>query len=158
MVWRLGGHQFTGATQLLPLGASAEQAEAAIESLEQALKGQLPSSGHHQLKLARDAFAWKDFRVSTKTLLCALANALKQYMPESWTLGHCKPQNLLAPRGPNGERVKYLKEETCVRALGMFADLYFCHDQKTQMRFPDFYLSEDHFRLCFAADEGTEAC
>lgn len=140
------------------MGASAEQTEAALASLEEALKGQLPSSGHHQLKLARDAFAWKDFRVSTKTLLCAMANSLKQYMPDSWNLSNCKPQNMLAPRGSHGERVKYLPEETCVRPDNQFEDLFFCHDFKSGLRFPDFYLSEDHYRLVFSADEGTEAC
>lgn len=156
MVWRLGGRQFSGATQLLPLGVSSEQASAALESLTAALKGSLPESGHHELKLARDVWSWKDYRVSTKNLLSALANSLKQYMPESWNLSLCKPQNLLAPRCASGERVQYLPDEVKLRPGSCGLDFYFIHDMKTGVRRPDFFLGGDHYRLIYSSDEGTE--
>lgn len=157
VVWRMGGCQFSGATQLLPMGATNDQADAAVKSLVESLKGELPTTGHHELKLARDVWSWKEYRTSTKTLLQSIANALKQYLPESWSLAHCKPKNLLAPKGQYGDRVEYLKEELVLRPEMQGMTVHFVHDQKTGMRFPDCYLSEDHYRLVFAADEGTEA-
>ncbi len=151
------GYQFSGAVQLLPLGASAEQSEAALASLIATLKGQLPSAAHHELKIAREAFAWKDHRVSTKNLLCAMANSLKQYLSDSWTLNSCRPSNLLAPRSVTGERFQYMKEELPKHLQSDGIDRFFVYDFRSGMRFPDFYLSEDHFRLVFSADEGTEA-
>ena len=150
------GHQFSGATQMLPLGASAEQSAAALASMIRALQGELPKSGHHALKLTRETFAWKEYRVATKNWLCALANSLKQYLPPDWTLAKCRPGNLLAPHSTTGDRVAYLKEEI-PPDLKFVGERFFVIDHKSGMRFPDFYLNEDHFRLVFSADEGTEA-
>lgn len=141
---------------MLPLGASTEQSEAALASLIAVLKGQLPSAAHHELKIARDTFAWKHYRVSTKNLLSAMANSLKQYLSDSWTLNSCTPSNLLAPAGTTGERFQYMKEELPGHLQNDEIQRYFVHDFKTGMRFPDFYVTEDHFRLVFSADEGTE--
>ena len=52
-VFRIDGTQFAGATQLLPIGASPEQAEAAFSSLMKSLGGRIPETGHVNLKLAR---------------------------------------------------------------------------------------------------------
>ncbi len=142
---------------MLPLGATAEQSESALKSLVKALDGQVPSGGSQGLKLARDAFMWKEYRSSTKQLLCAVANSLRQFMPENWNLSSLKPPNLLAPRSVTGERFMYLKEECDVRADLSDLQVAFVYDFKSGMRFPDYYLDESSFyRLVFAADEGTE--
>ena len=153
----MGGCQFSGATQLLPLGASPEQCDLALGSLITNLKGQIPTTGHCELKLARNAFAWKEFRTSTKNLLCAIANSLRQYLPDGWSLANCKPHNLLAPMSPTGERVQYLPEELNLRPELKDMDTFFIHDMKTGVRRPDFFLEETHYKLVFSADEGTEA-
>lgn len=156
-VWRMSGHQFAGVTQLLPLGISSEQAALALQSLQQALGGKVPTKAHEPLKLARDQFAWREFRTSTKFLLCAVANSLKQMLGEKWSLLSCRPGNLLAPKGTTGERYKFLPEELAERADMTGFDCYFIHDHKSGHRFNDFYLTEDFYRLVFSADEGTEA-
>ena len=112
----MSGHQFSGVTQLLPLGISADQAALALQSLQQALGGKVPTKAHEPLKLARDQFAWREFRTSTKFLLCALANSLKQMLGDSWSLAGCRPGNLLAPKSTTGERYKFLEEEFAERA------------------------------------------
>lgn len=153
----MSGHQFAGVTQLLPLGISSEQAALALQSLQQAMGGKVPTKAHEPLKIARDQFAWREFRTSTKFLLCALANSLKQMLGEKWSLSNCKPANVLAPKGTTGERYKFLPEECAERADMTGLDCYFIHDHKSGLRFNDFYLTEDFFRLVFSADEGTEA-
>lgn len=153
----MSGHQFSGVTQLLPLGISADQAALALQSLQQALGGKVPTKAHEPLKLARDQFAWKEFRTSTKFLLCALANSLKQMLGDRWSLASCRPGNLLAPKSTTGERYKFLEEEFAERADMTGFDCFFVCDHKSGHRFSDFYLSEDFYRLVFSADEGTEA-
>ena len=155
-VWRMAGHQFSGVTQLLPFGQASEVAEEALESFLKALGGKVPLTAHEPMKLARDAFAWQQYRTSTKQLLLALGNALQQVMPQSFSFLSAKPSNLLAPRGP-GERYQYLPEELVLQNGMAGLSVSFVHDPRSGLRFPDFYLSEDFYRLVFSADEGTEA-
>ena len=158
LVFRIDGTQFAGATQLLPIGASAEQAEEALASLLKSLGGRIPETGHEKLKLARDYMAWREYRTSTKNLLCALSNCLQQSMPSGWTMVNCKPPNPLAPRGVTGERYPYLIQEQNLRHHPLGSDLrsWFVFDHKTNSRRPDFIIDEDFFRLCVSCDEGTE--
>ena len=111
----MGGAQFAGVTQLLPLGVSQDQARAALDSMQRVLNGNLPSKAHESLKLARDAFAWKEYHTSTKFLLCAITNSIKQCMPDGWILNSAKPPNLLAPKSVTGERFEYLSDEMKLR-------------------------------------------
>ncbi len=158
MVFRMGNKQFSGPIQLLPIGASSEQAESAMKSLVRNLGGVIPSTGHEKLKLARDAFAWQEYRTSTKNLLCAMGNSLQQVMPEGWSLAQCKPGNLLGPRSADGERIPYLTEEKELvhHPLPSECQTFFIYDFKSQQRRPDFYIDEDFYRLVVSCDEGTE--
>ena len=75
------------------------------------LGGRIPETGHENLKLARDVMAWREYRTSTKNLLCAISNCLQQSMPSGWTMVNCKPPKPLAPQGVTGERYPYLVQE-----------------------------------------------
>lgn len=155
-VWRMCGRQFAGVTQLLPLGTTQEQATAALQSMVKVLNGQLPQSSHEKLKIARDTWVWREFRSSTKFLLQAIGNSLKQVMPDSFSLMSCKPDNILAPASIRGTRCMYLPEELELKPeLKGFQAAFICDDNG--LRFPDFYVNEDFFRLVMTCDEGTEA-
>lgn len=157
MVIRMGSSQFAGTTQLLPLGASSDQAQQALAALAKHLGGKIPVYGHERLKLAREAMVWKEYRASTKNLLAALTNSLMQCMPQGWNLSLLKPSNLLAPCGKHGERHSYLQQEQAFRADLAALKLSFVQESGAGLRFPDFYVNEDFYKLVFAADEGTEA-
>ena len=155
-VWRMAGMQFAGVTQLLPMGVSSQQAALALEAFLKVLDGKVPQKGHEALKIAKSNMMWQEYRTSTKNLLCAIANSLKQVLPDSWNLSHAKPPNQLRPRGVAGERFFYLPEEMVERKDPEHFQCAFVHDFKTGVRAPDLYVSEEFYRLTFSADEGTE--
>lgn len=154
-VWRAQGMQFAGVTQLLPMGASSSQATAALASMEQALKGSFPTAAHENLKLQRDVMAWKEYRSSTKHLVCAIANSLKMSLPDGFTLKWCQPENILAPASSGGQRHMYLAEELALAGKPSdFQAAFVC--STNGLRFPDYYISESFFKLVVSCDEGTE--
>lgn len=155
IVWRMDGFQFAGATQMLPLGASAEQSEETIQSLIESLGGKVPNKGE-RLKLTRETFVWKEYRTSTKQHLCAMVNSLRQFLPQGWNLNMARPGNLLSPKTSTGERCKYLPEEVALIEDKKDMNIHFIHDYKSGLRFADYYIDESFFKLIFAADEGTE--
>lgn len=140
----------------MPFGVSKEQAAAALESMAKALGGSVPLA-HETLKLNRDAMAWREYRSSTKFLLCALANSLQQCMPDGFSLKRCIPDNILAPSGRDGIRCFYLPEELVLAGLPDDCQACFVSHGPTGLRFPDYYVTETFYRLVVSCDEGTEA-
>ena len=110
----MGGKHFSGATQLLnATSLNEEETEAAAASVAKAMDGSLPSTAKAEVgKDKKLHFAWKEFRTPTKMLLSAMANSLQQSLPENWTLLSSKPANVLKPRGPNSERLRFTEKET----------------------------------------------
>lgn len=154
MVMRHNGVQYALATQSLPLGLHGEQKEAAVRSFASEVHG-----GHIQRPLRKGTFKWREFRQPTKNVLMAMVNGLQQALPDSWSLKDCQPQNLLVPRGVHSERFTLEKEEK--QALGLprsfeKMSLKYHWDFERRVATPDFYVNEHHWKLVFAADEGTE--
>ena len=159
VIMRIDGYQFAGPTQLLPYGASKQQAAEALQSLRAFLDGKVPEYKQSaQEVLQSPDFKWLDFRQSTKTLLTGLANALHNVMPTGWSLRSCIPRTVLMPCPIAGTRFKLTETEKCAMNLPVDLDLHCIFDHKTAARSCDFNLKDpDLFRLCFSADEGTEA-
>lgn len=160
MVFRSNGKQFAGPTQLLPCGnVTEDQAKEALQAFSNAVKLMYTSSGSVP-ELPQKSFAWKHFRVPTKNLLMAFSNALVQSMPPGWNLQKAVPSRLLAPRGSQADRFvlqKCEKESLGLPEWTQEAKLHFIYDFANQTRLLDFQDDSSHFKLCFAADEGTEA-
>lgn len=155
LIFRCGAFQFAGATQLLPQGLSKEQSESALKAFAGAMDGKIPEQGNH--KLPQGSFAWQEYRVATKTLLMGIANGLRMAMPSGWNLSNCCPSNVLIPRSINTDRLPMLKEEKMMHGLDPDMEYFTCYNFASHARWGDYYNSEDHYKLCFAADEGTEA-
>ncbi|CAE7788072.1 icmt-1, partial [Symbiodinium sp. CCMP2592] len=160
LIFRMGGKHFSGATQLLnATSLNEEETEAAAASMAKAMDGSLPPTAKADVgKDKKLHFAWKEFRTPTKMLLSAMANSLQQSLPENWTLLSCKPANLLRPRGPNSERLRFTEKEKAVHGLNPeHGARYFVHSFEDAESVCDFYKHEGFYHLTFAADEGTEA-
>ena len=157
VVFRCGEFQFSGATQLLPQGLSKEQSDACLKAFGNAIAGKLPDPGTKK-KLPPETFRWREFRTSTKNLLMGIANSLRVALPPGWNLQACCPQPALVPRGLQSDRLPMLQNEKEMLGLDPDMEFYWCYNYNSGTRWPDFYSSEDHFKLVFAADEGTEAC
>lgn len=157
-VWRVQGHHFAGATQMLATGLSPEQSKRALEDMSKALafNGSLPADGRQKLELPPDSFQWKEFRVATKNARSAVANALQVTMPEPFSLAHTVPPNQLRPAGVTGERLTMLPDERAIFGRGD-KPVKFVYDYKAHTEVPDFYLNEDFWKLVFACDCGAEA-
>lgn len=156
IVFRSGEIQFSGATQLLPQGISNEQSALALQAFAKVVSGKMPAAASRP-DLPKDTFAWKEFRTATKMVLCAVANSLQQALPGNWTLASCAPTNPLVPRSIHCDRLPLLTEEKKVHKLDPALTHHFNYNFQSGSRWPDYYLSEDHFKLVFSADEGTEA-
>ena len=161
VIFRMGGKQFAAATQLLAAGTGGQAStEAAASSMAEALAGTLPDLGQAVVKKDKETFQWKEFRAPTKHLLCGLANALQQGLPDGFTLRSARPANLLRPCGPHGCRLKLTSSEIKAHNLGdafLDKDVFFCHDYSEQTSWLDCYTREDFYHLALVADEGTEA-
>ncbi len=155
LIFRCGAFHFAGATQLLPQGLSKEQSELALKAFAGAMSGKIPEQGNH--KVPTGSFAWQEYRVATKNLLMGIANGLGMAMPAGWNLSNCCPSNLLIPRSMSSDRLPMLKEEKEMLGLETNMEYFTCYNFSSHARWPDYYQSEDHYKLCFAADEGTEA-
>lgn len=152
------GKQFAGATQLLPIGISDDEAAGALKAFCNALQKMYSQNGDIP-KLPADSFRWKEFRTPTKNLLVAVSNALIQAMPEGFNLQKCIPSRLLVPRSTQGERIPLDQSEKAVLGLGEWpADmtLHFVYNFSSQSQWLDFQIDNTFTKLCFAADEGTE--
>ena len=159
-VYRAFGRQFAGATQLLPTGAiSEDQRKEALQRFADAVK--LMNTGRGKVpQLPKGTFAWKEFRQPTKNLLMAVGNAICQAMPVGWNLTKCVPARCLIPRGNQADRFPLDDLEKNMLGLGSWADdcnLHFVYNFKSQTSYLDFNDDTGHFKLCFSADEGTEA-
>ena len=154
LIFRCGAFQFAGATQLLPQGLSKEQTDLALKAFAGAMAGKIPEQGH---KLPDGTFSWQEYRVATKNLLMGIANGLRMALPTGWNLSHCCPSNALIPRSMSSDRLPLLKEEKEMLGLNQNMEFFSCYNFSNSARWPDYYQSEDHYKLCFAADEGTEA-
>lgn len=118
--------------------------------------GQIPSSARQKVKLTSGAFQWKEYRVATKNVLCATANALCNSI-QNFTMKSCQPPNFLKGAGSTGERMVLMEEEKLALGLGdLKSPCMWIYDYKTQERTLDCYQHENFTRLVFAADEGTE--
>jgi len=157
MVYRCGDIQFAGATQLLPQGLSKEQSEACLKAFGNAIAGKLPTPGVTK-KLPQGTFAWKEFRTSSKNLLGGIANSLRVALPQGWNLQSCCPQPALVPRGQHSDRIAMINQEKELLGLDPDMEYFWCYNYNNGTRWPDYYGNEDHYKLVFAADEGTEAC
>lgn len=157
MVFRCGGFQFSGATQLLPQGLSKEQSDACMKAFGNVIAGKLPDPGTKK-KLPPQTFEWREFRTSTKNLLMGIANSLRVALPHGFNLGATCPQPALVPRGVQSDRLAMLKNEKEMLGLNPDMEYFWCYNYNTGTRWPDYFGSEDHYKLVFAADEGTEAC
>ncbi|OLP83796.1 Protein-S-isoprenylcysteine O-methyltransferase [Symbiodinium microadriaticum] len=157
VVMRMGGCQFAGATQLLSAtGSSSSEIVEAAASMASALQDQVPAKKSDVI-VSKDTFKFKEYRTATKTVLCGITNSLKQCLPDDWTLLSARPANLLVPAGPDGRRCCMTPAEA--RARGFTPDQgsrWFTIDSELKTSAVDFYENEDHYRLCWAADEGTE--
>ena len=155
----MGGYHFSGATQLLPAnGSSKQEAKLAAQSLAAAVSGRLPDDASQLVRMSPATFAFREFRTPTKNLLCSLANALQQVMPEGWSLQDTKPGNPLRPRDIGCERLKLEQEELSLLKSSQASaqTLYFVWDPDALEARYDFYVNENFTRLVFSADEGTE--
>ena len=154
---RMGGCQFAGATQLLSAtGSSSSEIVEAAASMASALQDQVPAKKSDVI-VSKDTFKFKEYRTATKTVLCGITKSLKQCLPDDWTLLSARPANLLVPAGPDGRRCCMTPAEA--RARGFTPDQgsrWFTIDSELKTSAVDFYENEDHYRLCWAADEGTE--
>eukprot|EP00438_Fugacium_kawagutii_P003701 Skav209327 [mRNA] locus=scaffold724:414152:417800:- [translate_table: standard] len=156
IVFRSGEFQFSGATQLLPQGISDEQSALALEAFAKAVDGKMPSAASRPA-LPKDTFAWKEFRTATKMVLSAVANALQQAVHGDFSLASCSPANPLVPRSNHCDRLPLLPEEKKLHGLDPALTYHFNYNFQSGSKWPDYYQSEDHFKLVFSADEGTEA-
>ena len=163
VVFRAFGRQFAGATQLLPVGLKEDQRKDATKAFAEALKVMYTQNGETP-KLPQGTFKWKEFRTPTKNLLMAISNSIMQAMPAGFNMSKCIPSRPLVPRGNQGERI--LLEPAEKRSLGLDEEewpddmnLHFVWNFDAQSGYPDYIDdSKSHFKLAFAADEGTEAC
>ena len=161
VVFRMDGCHFAGATQLLPSNTcSQEEAAAAATSLACALQGCLPESAMEHQNMPAGSWKFKEYRTSTKHLLCSLGNCLQQVMPRGWTLNGCRPNNPLLPAGTSSTRMLYdaTELELLPSSLPEGSQVHFNWDFDSCKARPDFYTDEQFVRLVWAADEGTEAC
>ena len=158
VVLRIEGHQFAAPTQLLPLGASQEQAQEALRSLREWLDGKIPDYTKEAMSVMKNPnFKWKEYRSSTKALLTGLANALQQCMYSGFSLKNCVPPNLLTPATVTSTRFKMTDGEKIALAIEFPGDVYCVFDHKSHERRCDFIMDDMAFhRLTVAADEGTE--
>ena len=159
VVFRSIGKQFSGATQLLPTGLSAEQSQKALQAFCQAFKTMYCQSGQVPSIPQKIDFGWKEFRVPTKNMLMGISNALVQIMPPDFTLQKCIPPVCLVPRATQADRLLLTDDEKTMLGLGPWAkdcDLYFVYNYASQTCFVDFIEDNDFYKLCFSADEGTE--
>lgn len=156
---KIGGRLFPAPTQLVPESGSGMDAGKVLDSLSAALKGCLPNP---DAKLLTTSETWghREYRQTTKNLLLALGNALVYLLPAGFKVNHCKPANLLKPRG-SCTREKLIKQEILLLTHGMECERS-CHflwseDADKICRVPDFYLDPKAFyRLTFSGDEGTD--
>ncbi|CAJ1442941.1 unnamed protein product [Effrenium voratum] len=157
LVLRLDGRHFAGPTQMLPQGPDDNQAAAALVTFTQGLKNAATTPTGSKPVAQTGAFDWKEYRQATKAVLSAMANSLRQCLPNGWSLNKCKPQNILAPRGLGSDRLPLLPEEASMMMIDLpeGAQVFFVYNFKTLEARPDFFL--DSHRLVFAGDEGTEA-
>ena len=158
MVFKHGEYVFSGPTQIL--GDSAAECSDPVDvlrSLENVLKGRLPSKGEAIEVDAPTSFSFREYRKTARTLLSALFNSLSHVVP-SFTLKDTVPDVLLEPAGVGWDRVECLPEELALHE-NFPTKAFFRHCPEkgdTVMDFVD--PKNEPLRLCFSADEGTEAC
>ena len=154
MVFRSNNVQLAAATQLLPQGLSKEQGSAALVAMGDAMGGVVPKPGH---TVPKRCCAWQEFRTSTKNLLMGIANSLKVAMPSDWNLSKTIPVRALVPRSSSVDRIPLIRSEKLMLNLDPEMEFYCCHNFSNGARWNDWYENEDHYKLVFSADEGTEA-
>lgn len=142
----------------MPNTISGEEAAQALEAFSQAIRLQFTQNGETP-RLPADLLKWKEYRSSTKSLLQALANCLGQLLPSGFTLASCKPSHILVPRAHQTDRLELLPQERAyldLEGLPEDARLHYVHHYGTNERWLDFCHDDSHYKLTFAADEGTE--
>lgn len=159
VIFRCNGYQFAGPTQMLPppTSVSDEQASEAMKTFSATLKkeGQIPCQ---KISLSSKAFEWKEFRVATKNVLSALANALIHSLGPGFSMKEFQPPNILCAAGIYGDRLELTEMEKATLGMsGLKGPRKFIYDFKTHECALDCYLHEKFHRLIFSADEGTEA-
>ncbi|CAL1135030.1 unnamed protein product [Cladocopium goreaui] len=153
VVFRSNNVQLAAATQLLPQGLSKEQGSAALVAMGDAMGGVVHKPGHTAPKRC---WAWQEFRTSTKNLLMGIANSLKVAMPSDWNLSKTIPVRALVPRSSSVDRIPLIRSEKLMLNLDPEMEFYCCHNFSNGARWNDWYENEDHYKLVFSADEGTE--
>lgn len=152
---------FAGATQLMPLNISKEQADEALATFAAAVKSQFSSAAGKTPKLPDSSFKWREYRTPTKNLLTAVANSLQVAMPEGFSFNSCVPPRLLLPRTRKADRLELLPDERRMLGYGDWPSdvkLSFIYNYESQTRWVDFIEDRDSFfKMSFSADEGTEA-
>ena len=158
VIFRIEGHQFAAPTQLLPVGATYEQAQQALESLREWLNGSVPVIRKGTTEVLKDPnFKWREYRSSTKTLLVGLANALQQSMYGGFSLQNTVPKNQLKPASVTSTRFKMTDAEKSALQIEQKGDFYCVFDHKTHETRCDFILDDMEFwHLVLSGDEGTE--
>ena len=157
VVFKMGDHIFAGPTQILSDTTSSSPADVlqCLESLEKALGGKLPAKGE-QIQVNKNTFSFKEYRKSAKGLICGLVNSVSHILPR-FTLAQSVPVHPLRPAGIGWDRVECLPAELEVWGQE-FGKAFFRHCPETGESSCDFYCHSDPLvRLCFSADEGTEA-
>ena len=86
-----------------------------------------------------------------------IANSLKVAMPSDWNLSKTIPVRALVPRSSSVDRIPLIRSEKLMLNLDPEMEFYCCHNFSNGARWNDWYESEDHYKLVFSADEGTEA-
>lgn len=157
IIIRLDSRQFSAPTQLLPLGTSRQQAEDALVAFREWLDGSVPTYNESAMQVLQNpSFKWREFRTSTKTLLCGFANGLQQCMPSGWTLQCCVPPNPLKPASITCSRYLLTAAEKKAFGLEETCDCYVIFDHRSHDRSIDFYAHDNFHHLTMSADEGTE--
>ncbi|CAK9062430.1 unnamed protein product [Durusdinium trenchii] len=159
VIFRACGKQFAGATQLLPSGLGVDESACAMERFAEAAKVQMGQTAG-PVKLPCKSFDWREFRLPTKQLLMAVANALQVSLHNGFSFKSCRPRTLLVPRSHEADRFALLDTEKQALGLGKWpadAKLSFVYHYGTQRRWLDFMPHDDQpYKLIFSADEGTE--
>lgn len=148
-------HQFAAPMQLLPIGLHGQQREEAVQTFATAVKDNC-----FKRPLRPGTFKWKEFRQPTKNMLMAIANSLAQSLPSVWNLKCCEPKFPLVPRGLSGDRIALMDEEKEYFGFNnsSMKDIrYYIWNFEKKTATPDWMQDESHYKLVFAADEGSEA-
>eukprot|EP00438_Fugacium_kawagutii_P000973 Skav224484 [mRNA] locus=scaffold1302:845554:846078:- [translate_table: standard] len=158
VIFKAGDHIFSGPTQILTDSVATGDPVDVLQSLEAALKGKLPQKGE-QVSVSKESFSFQEYRKAAKSLLQSLVNSISLVV-EGFSLRKTVPSQPLQPAGLGWDRVKCLPEELRMIGCEEMFQAFFRHCPETGEFALDFLPEtgpDSILRMCFSADEGTEA-